>query len=441
MIKVDYKTFLSGKRVTIMGLGLLGRGLNDAKFLAKYCEEVLVTDLKSEEELKTSVAEVKLFPNIKLVLGEHRECDFKKRDFVLKAAGIPLDSPYIAFAREHNVPVYMDEALFVMLAPKITTIGVTGTRGKTTTTMMIDAILRESGKKYFLGGNIRGVATLPFLEQVQEGDVVLMELSSWQLQGFGDAGISPNISVFTNFYDDHLNYYGGDRSLYFNDKSLIYKNQKDRDTLVYGANIPDEFKEVIKNFNSNKFEISSQNLPPNINLKIPGEHNRENAALAMKVGEVLDIKKDIIKKALEEFSGVPGRLELVRVAHGISFYNDTTATTPNATANAIEALSPKGPIILIMGGFDKGLNMQLVLDAATRVKKIILLPGTGSDSIVSHGLTNFERADDLVSAVNTARRQAEAGDIILLSPAFASFGLFKNEFDRGDQFDAAVKTL
>lgn len=251
-MNLNYKEFFKDKKVTVMGLGLLGRGLNDVLFLSKYCKEVLVTDLKSTEDLEASVRELEDLPNIKLVLGEHRLEDFESCDFVLKAAGVPLNSPYIERAREKNIPVYMDEALFVKLAPPVMTIGVTGTRGKTTTTMMIYEILKSSHERVFLAGNIRGMATLPLLETVKDGDIVVMELSSWQLQGFGDAGLSPHISVFTNFMDDHLNYYQHDRTLYFSDKALIYKNQTEKDFLVCGENILAEFKKNIQEAKSKK---------------------------------------------------------------------------------------------------------------------------------------------------------------------------------------------
>ena len=438
----NFREFLKDKRVTVMGLGLLGRGLNDVKFLSKYCAEVLVTDLKSDEELKTSLEEIKDLKNITLVLGEHRLTDFENRDFILKAAGVPLDSLYIEHANKSNVPVYMDEALFVMLSPEITTIGVTGTRGKTTTTMMIEAVLQNSGKRYLLGGNIRGTATLPLLETVRAGDIVLMELSSWQLQGFGDLGISPNIAVFTNFYDDHLNYYNNDRNAYFADKAFIYKNQTREDFLVFGSEIPENFKSEMNVALSEKFEISKSDLPSDWNLKIPGEHNRSNAALAVKTAQLLGIENREMKNSLENFSGVSGRLELVRVYNDVSIYNDTTATTPVATINAINALYVPGKnLILIMGGADKKLAMdELFPVLKEKVSKIVLLPGTGTD-LVKNLVGESVLVSDMKEAVAEAIKNAIPSDTILMSPAFASFGLFKNEFDRGDQFDAIVKSL
>lgn len=441
-MKKEFENFFAGKKVTVMGLGLLGRGINDVKFLSKYCDEVLVTDLKSEEELQSSLEEIIDLKNIRLVLGQHRLEDFENRDFILKAAGVPLDSVFIDHAKKNNVPVYMDEALFALLTPKIITIGVTGTRGKTTTTMMIEKIIQDSGKKILLGGNIKGLATLPFLEKVEDGDIVLMELSSWQLQGFGDIGTSPHISVFTNFYDDHLNYYKNDRDLYFKDKSLIYKNQKAEDFLIFGSDIPKNFKSDILKSASQKFEISAETFPKDLNLQVPGEHNKSNALLAMKVGEVLGISKDSMKKSLESFTAVPGRLQLVRDLNGTLIYNDTTATTPLATISAINALySPEKKLVLIMGGADKKLEMEEIFPVIKeKVSKVILLPGSGTD-LIKDKILGATLVSSMKEAVEEALKNSEKESIILLSPAFASFGLFKNEFDRGDQFDEIVKNL
>lgn len=187
--------------------------------------------------------------------------------------------------------------------------------------------------------------------------------------------------------------------------------------------------------------MTKNDIPADLDLKIPGEHNKLNAVMAMKVAEVLEVPSDEIKKVLETFAGVPGRLELVRNFEGMTFYNDTTATTPDATINAINALSEKGKVILIMGGFDKGLDMSRLIKLTEKVKNVVLLPGSGSDSIVEKGLTNYEKVMNMKEAVLKANSLAASSDIILMSPAFASFGLFKNEFDRGDQFDQAVNNL
>lgn len=436
----DWQNFFSGKSVTVMGLGLLGRGIGDVKFLAKYCKEVLVTDLKTETELQTSIEEIGNLPNVKFVLGKHDLKDFEERDFILKAAGVPLNSPFIAHARERGIPIYMDEALFVKLAPEIITVGITGTRGKTTTTMMIYEILKAAGKKVLLGGNIKGVATLPFLEEVEKDSILVMELSSWQLQGFGDLKISPNVSVFTNFYDDHLNYYGGDKHLYFYDKSFIFKNQKQNDTIIFGEHLEEVFKKEIFESLGFKKPVICEDLK----LIIPGTHNIENANLAIAATETLGVDKEFSKKVLESFSGVEGRLQFIREVNGIKFWNDTTSTTPVAAINAIDSLYTAGKnLILIMGGADKNLDMtKLVSKVKEKVSSIIFLPGTGTEKLLqTESFDNFIKVNNMSQAVLEAREQARSGDNIVMSPAYASFGLFKNEFDRGEQFDAAVKSL
>src|SRR3989338_927385 len=188
-----WQKFFKGKKITQMGLGLLGRGVGDAAFLAKCGANVLVTDLKSKKELAPSLKKLKKYKNIKYVLDRHRLADFRNCDFVLKAAGVPLDSPYIAEAKKHGIPIEMDASLFFKLMPKgVTFIGVTGTRGKTTTVHLIYEILKRLNLKdkkgsTFLAGNIKDTATLPLLEKVGLGDFVVAELDSWQLQGFGDS--------------------------------------------------------------------------------------------------------------------------------------------------------------------------------------------------------------------------------------------------------------
>lgn len=440
----NFQEFFNGKSVTVMGLGLLGRGLNDVKFLAKYCKQVLVTDLKSAEDLKTSLSEIKDLPNVKLVLGEHRMEDFENRDFILKAAGVPINSPYIEHAKEKNIPVYMDEALFVKLAPEVKIVGITGTRGKTTTSTMIYEILKAHGEKVTLAGNIKGLATLPFLETAQGGEIFVLELSSWQLQGFGDLKLSPQVSVFTNFYDDHLNYYGGDRHLYFKDKALIFSNQKKEDTIIFGENIEPNLKAEIFASPGIKKEIKNENIPSDLKLQIPGKQNLENATAAIEACLALGIPEDFSKNVLSNFDGVEGRLQMVREVDGVKFWNDTTGTTPIATIYAIDALyDPSKNLILIMGGADKNLDMSdLVKKVKEKVSKIVFLPGTGTDKLLaSEKFENFVLAEDMGDAVSKARELADSGDNIVMSPAFASFGLFKNEFDRGEQFDARVLAI
>ncbi len=448
-----------------MGLGVLGRGVGDVDFLARCGAEVIVTDRKTESELAASVVRLKQYPNVTFHLGgslpsatalgfskteyrqenlgDHREEDFTSCDMVLKAAGVPLDSPYIVAAHGAGVPVYMSTALFAkyVMEEGATIVGVTGTRGKSTTTQMIYHGLKLAGKIVFLGGNVRGVSTLALLPEVEPRDIVVLELDSWQLQGFGDLKISPQIAVFTNLLPDHQNYYP-DMDAYFADKANIFASQKDGDMLICGKSVEERIKAARP--------AVAPHVPPAIptdwTVQIPGEHNRQNAALAAEALRALQLSEEEIRAGLESFEGVEGRLQFVREINGVKIYNDNNATTPDATIAALCALAPnvgltKSHIILIMGGADKGLNMEeLLSEVRSRCKKVILLAGTGTDRIKNE-LPDASIFDSLQKAIDSAIGEPQPGDIILFSPAFASFGMFKNEYERNDEFLRIVEKL
>ncbi len=494
---MDFREYFKNKKITVMGLGLLGRGVGDIAFLAQYAKELIVTDLKPSTALRPSLAKLRKFKNITYHLGGHRLKDFNNVDLIIKAAGVPVDSPYIIEARKNNIPVEMSTSLFAKLSPA-TLIGITGTRGKSTVTHLIYEILkshlglnhsfrRTVGRntlrsKVFLGGNVRGVATLPLLKKVRKGDYAVLELDSWQLQGFGEnnlpaqAGISPHIAVFTTFMEDHLNYYKNNLDMYLLDKAQIFLHQKKDDYLVLGESV----KTLIKKQYGNKIKgkiISPSHIPLQWNIPLLGEHNKENISLAIAVAKVFGIQEKIIKNTVEKFKGVPGRMELIRTYKGIRIYNDTTATTPQATLAALKALGspststsaasgstvlsgspskdsvPNGSgqnqnIVLILGGADKGIDMGVLLKEIPRYcKALILLPGTGTDRILpqlrvtGNKLQVNALVHSLKEAVKIALTYAQISDIILLSPAFASFGLFRNEYDRGDKFVNLVKGL
>ncbi len=440
---MDYKTYFKGKKITIMGLGLLGRGLGDAIFLAECGAELTITDIRDKKILKPSLEKLKGFKNIKYTLGKHDLKDFEYKDFILKAAGVPLDSEFIIHARKNKIPIEMDASLFVKIAEGVITIGVTGTRGKTTTTSLIFKILSETFKKtphkVFLGGNIRGTATLPLIKKVKKGDIVVLELDSWQLQGFGDSKVSPHISVFTNLMEDHLNYYKGSIEKYLDDKVQIFLNQKQNDYLICG--------EVVAHIITAKYHdklnnllltASGKEIPPDWKLPLIGEHNKENIALALKVARIMKIPDVITKKAVLSFKSIEGRLQKIKVYKGITIWNDNNSTTPDATIAALNSLPQDKKIILIAGGADKNINTsKLVEEIKKTCKKVILLPGTGTDKFSVEGVY----VKNLKDAVKQALKFSEKGDVILFSPAFASFGLFKNEYDRNDQFVKIIRDL
>jgi UDP-N-acetylmuramoylalanine--D-glutamate ligase len=436
---MDASKYFKGKKITVMRIGLLGRGVGDAAYLAKNGAEVLVVDDASQEVMQPSVDALKEFPNITFKFGPYNLEDFKNRDLVLKGAGTPFDSPEIAEAHAHNIPVRMSADLFAEISG-IECIGITGTRGKSTTTHMLATILDRGGKKVLLGGNVRGVSTLALLDQVQGNEIAVLELDSWQCQGFGEARLSPHIAVFTTFYPDHLNYYHGDLDAYLADKANIFLNQIETDTLILGSQAAGIVREKYQDEILADLVIASEDdIAEGWQLRVPGEHNRYDAGLALMAARTQGIPDDVSRVALESFPGVPGRLELVTQNQGIKFYNDTNSTTPEATLAALHALGNN--IILIAGGNDKGLDMNaLLLEIPKHAKRVILLAGTGTTRILPF-LPEASVFADLKSAVREAVKAAQPGDSILFSPAFTSFGMFKNEYDRGDQFDALVREL
>ncbi len=419
-----------------MGLGLLGRGVGDARFLAEQGAEVTVTDLKDEDLLKDSVDKLKDLENIRFVLGEHRIEDFQNTDMVIKGAGVPLGSPHIEEARKRGVPIRMSTALFAELTPSIV-IGVTGTKGKTTVSYLVHHILKEVGKEVFLGGNARLISTLAYLPQSKKGEISVLELDSWQLQGFAEAGISPPLAIFTNFMPDHLNYYNGDMNAYLEDKASIFINQKKEDLLFLGKDVHEKLKGVYDGRIKSKVkDVLSTDLPPDWIVAIPGEHNRLNASLATSLARSLGVPMESCKRALANFPGISGRLEYRGELNGRKFYNDNNATTPEATVASVDALKEEGRVILIAGGADKNLppeNLKKAIESS--IFQTFLLPGSGTDKLkkITDPL-KIKEVPDVKQALESAYSVSKEGDIILFSPAFASFSQFSNEYEREKVF-------
>lgn len=474
MIK-NYKEQFKGKKITVMGLGVLGRGLGYTKFLAECGADLIVTDLKTKEQLATSVDAIKNLvkkqgfheAKVKFVLGEHRLEDFRGRDMIIKAAGVPLDSIYIKEAKKNGIPIEMDVSLFAKCAPDVMIVGVTGTRGKSMTTTLIYEILKSNEKflsssakatarqgkiKVYLGGNLRGIATLPLLKKVKAGDILVCELDSWQLQGFGEAKLSPHISVFTSFMPDHMNYYKNSMEKYFDDKANIFKYQKKDDVLI----IRPGMKEFIKKSDiRGKFAVVNSEDVSNWKFNVLGIHHRENLACAVKVAEILGIPDSNIKKTVANFKDLEGRMQLLRNFNGIKIYNDNNATTPEAAIAGIEALKSENPpshkatarkrkIILICGGATKNLPLDNLVKVINKnCKALVMIPGTGTDQLIEGNKLKIknEVGKDLKDIIKKSLGKASPRDIILFSPAFASFGMFNNEYERNDLFIKIIKGL
>ena len=449
---------LYGKRVLVMGLGLQGSGIAAARYAAQQGAIVRVTDMKSPEILAPSVRALASLP-IEFVLGEHRSEDFLWAEIVIRNPGVPLTSPYLQLARQHGARIEMEIALFFLVCPA-RIIGVTGTRGKTTTSTLLHKIIQDSGVTTVLGGNVAGVETLSLLPQITRETLVILELSSWQLEGLVPHRISPPVAVMTNIYPDHLNTYTGMED-YAAAKATIFRYQHPTDIAVFNYDNPwtHRFGEEAPSnvwFTSLKrggsFERGSTTIMPFPFTETPlvGKHNLENILLATTTARLLGVSDEVIASTVRHFHSVAYRLDEVAVLNGVHYINDTASTTPIAGQVAIDAFD--APIVLVAGGNTKHLPLgNWPATIVNRCRDIILLTGTGTDELLpvlqqeveKQGIANPLRGmfDNFTSALDAAISYTSPGDVLLFSPGFTSFGMFLNEFDRGDQFVAYVRKL
>ena len=428
------------KKVLIVGLGLQGGGLGLAKFFADLGAKVTVTDKKDENQLKSSIEQLKDYP-ITYHLGGHELNDFLSADFIFKGPSVPWSLPEIIEAQKKNIPIEMEMSFVVKNFPGIV-IGITGTRGKSTTTNLIYTILKKTGFNVLLGGGLPGISNIEYLKKADQSTYLVAELSSWALSGFHRQKISPQISVFTSFYPDHLNYYKNMND-YFYDKAAIFLYQKQENYLIANKKLKTLIEKY--SFKSKTIYFTSEDFPEKLKY-LKGVHNLENAAAALQVAKVLKID---LKKAIDiivNFSGLVYRQEIIKEKDRVIFVNDTTSTTPVATIKALEAFSDK-PIYLIMGGNSKNLPFDELIEKLVSVEKIILLSGSFTDEILSLLKKKYPDKlvgpfDDLEKAVKTAFQLAKTtGGYLLFSPAATSFAMFNNEFHRGMEFNKIVKKI
>ena len=447
---MNYGEYFKGKKVTVMRIGLIGRGIGDTAYMAEAGAHITVVDAAPQEVMQPAVDALSHFSNITFRFGPYDFADFTDADFVLVGAGAPLDEPVLVACREADVPLKQSAALFAELS-KIPIVGVTGTRGKSTTTHMIHHVLTATfDGQILLGGNVRGLSNLQLLKQVTEDAIAVMELDSWQLQGFGWAKLSPHVAVFTNFMEDHLNYYtAGGRTkeeamrLYFEDKANIFRYQGDHDTLVTTPEVFEWAKKLTGVTLSQEVVLADDSLiPDDAVLSMPGAHNRLNAALAYKALEALGLTEDEIFAGLASFPGVEGRLQYLGEVDDVKIYNDNNATTPQAVIVGMKAVGNVDDknVIWIGGGAKKELETgELLKTIPQYCKKVILLAGTGTDLIKDEIVCEVVGSMD--EAVKAGLAQSSPGDVLLFSPGFASFGMYKNEYERNDDFLKVIDGL
>jgi UDP-N-acetylmuramoylalanine--D-glutamate ligase len=452
------KMDLLHKRVLIMGLGLHGSGIASARYAAQEGAIVRVTDLRSAEVLAPSIVSLAGLP-IEYVLGEHHAEDFLWAEIVIPVPGVRRNSPYLRIARENAARIEQEIALFFQACPgKI--IGITGTRGKTTTTSLMYEILRANGMSTVIGGNVSGVETLSLLPGITPETLVVLELSSWQLEGLAPHRLSPFISVMTNIYPDHLDTYN-DMQEYAEAKANIFRFQRETDLAIFNYDNPwtrrlgeeavaETWYTSLERWGS--FPRNTANLLPFTFSETPlvGKHNLENILLATTTARLLGVQDEVIASAVRSFRGVAQRLEEIAVVNNVRYINDTTSTTPVAGLVALNSFD--APIVLVAGGNTKFLPLENWPE--TIVKKcraVVLLEGSGTIELLQAmyeetqklGIADPVRGvfDDFTTAMSTAVSLTSPGDVLLFSPGFTSFGMFLNEFDRGDKFVAYVHSL
>ncbi len=463
---------LKGKKILVMGLGLFGGGAGVARFLVSRGARVTVTDLKGEEDLQESLEALKGLP-IRYKLGGHEEEDFKDADMIIVNPAVPRDSKFLEIARKEEVVLEAEMNLFFKLCQG-RIIGITGTNGKSTVTALVGEILKQFRPGTWVGGNI-GRSLLEDVEKIGEDDLVVLELSSFQLEDLGEIKKSPEVAVVTNLSPNHLDRHKRMEN-YISAKKNILRFQQPGDFAILNWDDAEVrgWREECKSqviFVSTKQELQEgiflyhrrgargeeiceilvrlkgreEVLDVLKDFRLPGRHNLENAVLAAAAAYILNAKEEDIRAGLCQFKGLEHRLEPVAEIGGVKYYNDSIATTPEATIAALSALS--GPIILIAGGYDKGLVFDnLAQEIGRRVKACVLLGQTGPKikkaiEQAKKPSPKIREVSSLTEAVEAARLMAKPGDIVLLSPASASYDMFRNFADRGKQFKELVRKI
>lgn len=448
-------TNFSGKKVAVLGLGVEGQDL--CRFLLKREAKITVFDQKTAKKLGIDYKKFKQV-GAQFKLGKNYLKDgLVGFDYIFRSPGFYRFSPEIVAAEKKGAIVSSATKLFFDLSPaKI--IGVTGTKGKGTTATLIYRILKEDSQDVYLGGNI-GQPMLSLLPKLKSNSFVVLELSSFQLLDFDK---SPHLAVVLFITSEHLDYHK-DKDEYIQAKANIVRHQKKEDFAVLNAdNLTSSsfttltpaktfFFSRKKKVNGTyvrkgKIVLFEELVGETRNLKLRGEHNWENVSAAILTSSLAGAGLKAIKKAIFSFTGLEHRLELVRRLKGIEFYNDSFSTTPETAIAAIKAFTE--PIILIAGGSEKGSDYTELGKEISRstVKTLILIGEMAGRIKEACQKAEFkgqiiEQAKNMSQIVNLAFKEASFGDVVLLSPACASFDMFKNYKDRGEQFKKYVQAL
>ncbi|CEN26570.1 UDP-N-acetylmuramoyl-L-alanine--D-glutamate ligase [Paraclostridium sordellii] len=445
----------------VLLVGLAKTGVSTIKKLDKLGAKIIVNDIKSKDQLKDIIKQIENLDSVEYILGHHLE-DISNIDLTIVSPGVPLDLPFIKKLQSENINIIGEVELAYKLSKNPTFVGITGTNGKTTTTSLVGEIFKKASKDSYIVGNI-GNPVIDTVDLTDENSFLITELSSFQLESIED--FKPRVSTIINITEDHLNRHHTMEN-YINAKANIFKNQDANDFCI--LNYDDEIVRELGNKTNAKVLYFSQkekvrqgaylddnnNIVIKVNnkeikllnkdeLSLPGNHNLENCMAAILMSYVLGIDLEITKDTLKTFKSVEHRLEFVTDKDGIMFVNDSKGTNPDSTIKAITSYDK--PIVLIAGGKDKQSDFTEMISYATKNVKAIVLLGETADKIEQtaklQGMNNIFRVSDMKEAVKTAYKLAQSGDVVLLSPACASWDMYPNFEARGLDFKENIYNL
>ncbi len=431
------------EKIALLGLGLENQSL--LKFLIKKYPQTDITicDLRTEKQIKEILKKIKINKKLKFQIEKNFNIELDKYSLLFRSPGWPISCPGIQSALEKGSKLSSPMNFFFSICPTKNIIGISGSKGKGTTSSLIFEIIKNNKQKCFLGGNI-GVAPLEFIDEIKKNDFVVLELSSFQLE---DLNYSPKISVITNIFKEHLSpadpfnpNFHRNFKFYIDAKMNIAASQTKNDFFIINKKI----EKFVKKYNI-KSKIITFKKSRTKSLLV-GDFNQENIAAAETVAKILKIKKTIIQNTIQKFTNLEHRLQFVRNIQGVNYYDNSFSTTPESTIADLKSF--KKNIILLAGGSDKGANFKkLAEEIKKRVKLITFFPGLGSDRIIKElnsikfPKNKIKLVQSMREAVITAQKNSTKNDTVLLSTACASFGIFKNYKERGDLFQDEVKKI
>jgi UDP-N-acetylmuramoylalanine--D-glutamate ligase len=469
------KDFFTDKKVLIMGLGRFGGGVDVAEFAVGAGAKVIVTDLAPAAQLSDSIDKLEEFPDIEFHLGSHDPADFKQADVIIANPAVSGDNEFLQLARRNNKYVTSQINIFFELCPA-QIIGITGANGKSTTAALTAHLLKKTisdirhtrYENVWLSGNIGNQPLLTILDKIKANDLVVLELSSFQLEQLAEIQKAPKVALLTNLTPNHLDRYGTFAN-YCAAKENIFKFQKPNENCpaVSIFNAEDKiaaewFERYSKDTGRICISFSTDDVSKEVrdSFTLPGRANLSNLAAAIAIAKYFGIDDDSIKNSLPKFKPLPHRLELVEEINGVRWYNDSKATTPQSAITALEAFDRL--VIIIAGGYDKNIPFdELGQKIAENAKAAILIGHTAEkialainkslrakrSNLEERGTkddrrrTRVQIVDSLEKAVHLANQLAKSGDVVLLSPACASYDMFDNFQHRGREFIRLVRML